>query len=824
MKHLTARSAFYLVVDIALAVICILHVPSLRELARAPFVVKELDGRVIVTEILQPPLCPDLRVGDELLGILDRRVTTAEVEEFLTRHSSIDQWVNIEYRRSGLTLRATVRLVPALTIDYVILVALIGIVTCCLAVFVLLMRPQEVAANILHWAMMSMAVVVVIAFDEVTPHSKLGYLSSVLFFVSYAGVATTFFMFTAMFPRPKQAPTWLKLLATNAPVVAVLVPVIYHHSRAVAFLSVDEFIAFRGWFDLFYILLFVYVTGGLFNLVHSYVTSAATVERKQLKWILWGLCIGPTPFLLLTLLPRLIAPEYVIPEEYTLAFLLVIPIAFAISCIKYHALDVELVISRTTSYAIVVGSLGLIYLLVVGTAASIVSNATASVGGAVIVAFLFEPVRRRAMHFVDRRFFRVRYNFREAQRKVSDEIKNCLDVGQLSSLVIARIDEVIPVERIGFFLLKQPGNRIRVSAEKGFELLERHGLEFDPTQLKTGLQLPVCVDSRIEPGVLHEPADDDVFRRWGMTLVFSMLSEKHDFLGFLVLGAKKSGARFTSEDVDLLSNIATQAGLAIERLTLQQQLILKQAEAQRLEELNRLKSDFVSYVSHELKTPLTSIKMFSELLQSRQKTKDGKTQEYLQIIEGEADRLDRMVTTILDSAKIEQGVKEYQFNEVDLRKIASHVMEIMKYQLDKNKFTVRFSPGSRSLKVHTDADAVAQAIINLISNSIKYSVQRKYLKLSLGRNGDWVSCSIQDRGSGISSEALPHLFERFYRDPRISKDVQGVGLGLPLVKHIMDAHGGNVDVKSEPGKGSTFILSFPVNLHKDEITQEDSGR
>jgi two-component system phosphate regulon sensor histidine kinase PhoR len=294
-----------------------------------------------------------------------------------------------------------------------------------------------------------------------------------------------------------------------------------------------------------------------------------------------------------------------------------------------------------------------------------------------------------------------------------------------------------------------------------------------------------------------------------MVVVFPMLSESFESLGFLVLGEKKSGARFIREDIDLLATVATQAGLEIERIKLQQKLILKQAEAERFEELSRLKSDFVSYVSHELKTPLTSIKMFAELLRTSRRKLDKRSREYVDTIEGEADRLDRMVTTILDSAKIDHGGKEYTLKDIDLGAVISKVMDTMCYQLTKHHFRVVFTPARRPLRIHADVDAVSQALTNLVANSIKYSASRKYLKVTQGITGDFVFCRVEDRGVGISAEALPRLFEKFYRDPTQSDRVKGVGLGLPLVKHIMDAHGGRIDVRSTPDKGSVFTLLFP---------------
>ncbi|MFQ5798413.1 MAG: sensor histidine kinase, partial [Bacteroidota bacterium] len=335
-------------------------------------------------------------------------------------------------------------------------------------------------------------------------------------------------------------------------------------------------------------------------------------------------------------------------------------------------------------------------------------------------------------------------------------------------------------------------------------------IRFELEKLKTRLQLPIGLHEKIEPGVPYESADPEVFRRWGMALGFPMMSENSEILGFLVLGEKKSGQRFSVEDVDLLNTVTTHAGLAIERITLQFKLMLEHAEAQRLEELNRLKSDFVSYVSHELRTPLTSIKMFAELLKTGTRKLDKKAQEYVRIIEGESDRLNRMVNNILDSARIERGVKQFIFTDVDLRKITGDVLKSMRYQLEKHRFRVELKTSKRPLPIHADPDAVAQALINLVSNAIKYSTKRKYLKIALSRNSEWTFCRVADRGSGISEEVLPHLFEKFYRDPSHSLRVQGVGLGLPLVKHIMEVHGGKVEVKSEIGKGSSFTLCFPL--------------
>jgi signal transduction histidine kinase len=625
-------------------------------------------------------------------------------------------------------------------------------------------------------------------------------------------VAVSFLLFTTLFPSPMPGSVLRRSLLLYLPAMCVVGGVLYFHLHALVSGSLAAYGVGRSLYDLFHILILVYVGLGILNFIRSFRRTTDPVERKKLQWILWGLAIGPGPFLLLVTLVELFVPLSPVPEEYTLVFFVLIPITFAISLIRYHLLDIEIVISRTTVYAMVFGIVVGVYLCAVAIAAFVVGSASppAYAAGAVLVALLFEPARVRVQRFVDRRFFRVRYDFRLAERRFLERIEHCVDVQQLADLLVGDTDALIPLRRIGFFRVEEPGHRLRCMAHRGFDMLERRGVTLEPERLKTQLENPVGLTERMEPGITHEPADPGVFHRWGMVVVFPMVAEGPTLLGFLVLGEKKSGARFTSEDVDLMRNVAAQAGLEIQRIMLQQQLMEKQAEARHLAELNQLKSDFVSYVSHEFRTPLTSIRMYAELLGTIAGRVGAKGQEFLHVIEGETERLDRMVTTVLDSAKIERGVKHYRFEKCDLRSIADNVLAMMSYQLKKHRFRVDYRPGRGPAPFIADADAVGQAIMNLISNSIKYSGGRRKITLVLTRNARWVSCAVTDCGEGVSRDALPHLFEKFYRDPARSSGVQGVGLGLPLVKHIMDAHGGAVLVKSTPGKGSTFTLRFPV--------------
>jgi signal transduction histidine kinase len=815
MKLPPFRSALVLLLDIGLAAVCALHIPALEHRARAPLEPSAENGAVVLYRITDSSAAGDLRQGDRLISWNGEALTIPATVELFSDRGNIGDPVSVTVERSGREIQTVMHLIPAMTGIAMIITLLTGIVTWCAGVFILLARPRDRTAAVLHWCMISMAVVVVIGFEGLVPGNILGYASSALFFVSYAAIASTFFLFTTLFPRPKAGRSIWKLLLTYPPVIALTGLMLYHHWRAIVLPSVEEFAAYRVWFDVFHVVLLLYVAGGLANLGHSLAHAASSEERRKIRWLLWGLTLGVSPFLLLTVLPQALGVPAVLQEAYTLGFLALIPVAFAISIARHHLLDIDLVISRTTAYAVVIGIAVAVYALIVGATAGIIGSRPGLLPAvaAVAIALLFEPLRKRAQRLVDRRFFRVRYNYRMVQRTLTEQIRLAFDLPALARSFLDSLEGVMPLERSGVFAVEQPGNRAVAVDCRGFDGPDPCGFPPAVAHAWAHLRLPMAVDGAIEAGTPHVPAEIPFMNEHGIALVIPVLHGEQDVVGLVIVGPKKSARRFSQEDVDLLTAACTQAGLAIQRIRLQRALVLQQAERDRLADLNELKSDFVSSVSHELRTPLTSIRMFTELLQQARRKPDRQSIEYLAIIEGETDRLDRMVGTILDSARINRGLKEYTLTETDLAGVTRRVVQIMGYQLTTQGFRVDVRTGRHPLMIQADGDAVAQAIINLISNAIKYSADRKTLGVSVRKSGDHALCVVRDRGVGIGPEALPHIFEKFYRGADRQPGTRGVGLGLPLVRHIMEAHGGTVAVESVSGRGSTFTLAFPLFTH-----------
>ena len=227
--------------------------------------------------------------------------------------------------------------------------------------------------------------------------------------------------------------------------------------------------------------------------------------------------------------------------------------------------------------------------------------------------------------------------------------------------------------------------------------------------------------------------------------------------------------------------------------------------------LAKLKSDFVSNVSHELRTPLALIRLYAETLELGRIANPGKRQEYYEIIRKESERLTSLINNILDFSRIESGKKEYNFRETDVADLVRGTLESYRFEIEQNGFQFEQKIDNDLPQVSVDREAIARSLLNLVNNAVKYSATEKYLGVNLYRHNGGVNLEVVDHGIGIPAKEQPKIFDEFYRvcDPLVH-DTKGSGLGLSLVRHIVQAHGGEVAVESEPGHGSKFIITLPL--------------
>lgn len=238
------------------------------------------------------------------------------------------------------------------------------------------------------------------------------------------------------------------------------------------------------------------------------------------------------------------------------------------------------------------------------------------------------------------------------------------------------------------------------------------------------------------------------------------------------------------------------------------------ADLNRQLTLARQKTDFVSNVSHELKTPLTSIRMFSELLAEGRVNDPVKQRSYLSIITAETARLSRLINNVLDFARIERGEKKYHFQTCDLNNLLRDTAETYRPHLEANGFQFDCKLPESPLLVNGDRDALAQVIVNLFSNAEKYCDSRKEISVHLEQQTNplpHVELKVLDRGLGVPGGSEEKIFEQFYRaHDSLSSGIQGSGLGLTLARQIARAHGGEVVYEPREGGGSCFTLRLPL--------------
>ena len=236
------------------------------------------------------------------------------------------------------------------------------------------------------------------------------------------------------------------------------------------------------------------------------------------------------------------------------------------------------------------------------------------------------------------------------------------------------------------------------------------------------------------------------------------------------------------------------------------------ADARRQMVLAQKKTDFVSNVSHELKTPLTSIRMFAEMMQSGNAVEEKRPQ-YLRIIVAEAERLTRLINNVLDFARLERKQKRYDFHPLDLHDVLARIWEGHELHLREQGFTTRWKAAPPPYPVRGDDDAIAQIFVNLLSNAEKYSTERKEIEIQSYLTENSVHVSVLDRGSGVPAGEEAKIFEAFYRaHDSLASGIQGSGLGLTLAQRLAKEHGGEITYQAREGGGSNVTLRLPLTI------------
>lgn len=226
--------------------------------------------------------------------------------------------------------------------------------------------------------------------------------------------------------------------------------------------------------------------------------------------------------------------------------------------------------------------------------------------------------------------------------------------------------------------------------------------------------------------------------------------------------------------------------------------------------LSKLQVDFVSKVSHELRTPLTSIKLFVDMLASHKESDPEKVALCIDVLQKETGRLSDRIERLLDWGRMEAGRRIYRLEPTDVSDIISAALSAFRTATVGLDVLVHIDIQPQLPRIHADREAMADALVNLLSNAYKYSNDDRTITVRAFLDTHALRLAVVDNGIGIPLAEHRRIFQKFYRvDERLSREVEGSGLGLAIVGHVVDAHGGSIEVDSEPGNGSTLTIVLP---------------
>jgi signal transduction histidine kinase len=692
-----------------------------------------------------------------------------------------------------------------------IIYLIIGSFCFIMAFVVFILRPQELRARLFYWCALAFSFASIVNGGFFCLQDEwLSYLPGILFYIFYPLILALLLHFSLTFVRLRTKTVFFLLY-----VPTFLIAIIWDYLFLKASLT-SSIQAFRQYQSVVFIHRFyviVYVLLSLFVLILSYKKSELEEQRAQIKWILYGLIFGVGPFILLYQLPKALIQKTYITEEFAGVFFICIPVAFAFSIIRFKLMNIELIINRSLVYAILTIFTVSIYLLSVQVIQTLFSKSLGIQQGVVTViavlaaAVAFHPARKKIQDFVDRSFFRLSYDYQKSILSFNERAHRMVRTEHLVNFFLEKMNKTIPLEYTGVIVhsskTADPEVYIQKGGKKDLDVLRSNF--FGKARIlakRKSVQTELGIDF----------SEEDWMKENKLDMIISMPFRSMELTGFLALGKKKSGARYSRDDIELLLTMTETLALNLERIRLLEEVVYERAEKIKFDELNRLKTEFISNVSHEIRTPMSSIQGMSEILQQGKIKEREKQEEILNLMTEECSRLSRFLHNILDYGKIEQRVKGYTFQKTDVNSIVKQVLKMFDYRLKSLGFLVQKHIPRKPVLLNIDPDSINQALTNLIDNAIKYSYHKREISISIIEKSQEVDIQVQDRGIGIPEEEQTKIFNAFYRMYEPQKlATKGVGLGLNIVKHIMEAHAGEIRVHSKKGEGSTFVLIFPIS-------------
>ncbi|OVE80416.1 hypothetical protein BVY01_00355 [bacterium I07] len=751
------------------------------------------------------------------------------------------QTVPVKWKRDGLISEGSLKLESKYSSAFIILNAILGCLFWLSGFFVYLKKSDDRAARVFGWGCLCISTSIMLFWEGALYKTHiLGSFPVIVYFFVYPLIPALILHFSLVLPSEQPIVNVRKWLITTLYIPSLVFIVLLEYLYLSALQTDQYFLYLRFWkiYSAFRVIFVIYSVLMIISFLVAYKNAVTKQIRNKIQWIFLGIVFGMGPFILLWTLPQVLGFQPLVPEEVNYLFLMIFPLSFAFSIIKYQILDIEIILNRSIVYSLVSGIIVSAYLVIVGIAGYglhiIGPNPThiLTILFTLIAVALFSPLKKVVQSFVDTTFYRQKYNYRKVIQEFGKSITAASDQEDLSDRIIKSVDNAIPVSRIALIVFDTEKRQVMIEASQGlnqqeidtilnmvneslndflavpkypFMMCQRHQGDSSKTEVVVQLlelnKMALCI-----PAVIQDTVE-----------------------GMLIMGNKLSGVRFSEEDLELLVPMVEEGFTALERLRFQVKIIVEREQKRQLEAVSNLKSEFIAHVSHELRTPMTSISWaIANLIDGIPEKPSMKVRTYLEGIQDSTNHLNQMIQNLLDITRIEAGKIEIRSQTLLLKQEIDQCIEIVGPLIkQKNIHLVRELDDA--LLVTADADWLHAILINLLDNAVKFSDPDGQIIIKacdgsnvINKGSDsnfkkYAVVSVQDNGPGIPANMLTRIFRRFERIHSDQKEMKkGLGLGLPIVKKLVGLQGGKIWIESDLGKGSIFYFT----LYKEK----DCGR
>lgn len=722
--------------------------------------------------------------------------------------------------RSSLTVRTpegatTIPLKRAMTPIQFTTALVAGLLFFAVNMFVFLGRVDRTPGRDFYWATLFFGLAIMIG-GPAPPHGApfpRAFLSG-LWMTSLAVLPVLFIHMALTFPRRRPFLDRARWFIPVLSVVACLV-VIWQFGAYGRYLQERDHLAWRM-FALPRLLAQAFLVGtvgaGWVILFQSSRRLELTRERDSTKWLLWGFTIGLTPYVFLRTFLRIFGLESPIGPEVDRILELAIPISFAFAVVRYRFLDIDIIIRRSIIYTVLAGIMGGVYIFLAVLVGRMVRNVVPAAErlipflAAIVPVALFGPTRRVIGRWVDRTFFKIDYDHARALRTLKARSPAVSTPLQMAELVRSLLDTSLQPQSLA--VLVPAGDGWQCTGTIDPELATSAIAQVEPL-VGYAIWPIIAGNSTSLPEAEHPDFPREV-QDAGIRILVPLSTEGRT-LGWILMGPRRTERRYIEQDLGLISGVAEEASIALERIRLVQKVAEEAIARQRLDEIDRLKSDFLSRVSHDLRTPITSITWsVQNLLDGVVGPLSDRQREYLDAVHASSGQLARLVNNLVEISRLELSRGRIELEPVDLALVLDETLAGLGPVASQRGIRLDLRVDPHPAPVRGNKDKLIEILANLIENALRYSPDGEVIEIAIVSGEDGRErIRVRDHGPGIALGEEKAIFERF-RQGRPSPYVQkgGFGLGLYIVREFLELMGGSVCAANHPEGGAIFTCTL----------------